>query len=213
MSSGSPEWTVGQRVSHPEMGPGVFIAGEPGEYARVFFQQVGERRVPVTSLRQAISWEEQVVAQVRPATREAVQRLWLALEAEQLPLMESAATLTAAKVDLLPHQIVLTYRVANSSPRRFLIADGVGLGKTIEVALILRELASRGELTRAMMVVPAGLVNNWRRELNETFHLDFEVFGSEGRRDRPKEQRLREAQPADRQCRYAQAAEPGQTLA
>ena len=94
--------------------------------------------------------------------------------------MESAATLTAAKVDLLPHQIVLTYRVANASPRRFLIADSVGLGKTIETALILRELPSRGELVRAMMIVPAGLVNNWRRELNETFHLDFEVFGSEG---------------------------------
>ena len=88
--------------------------------------------------------------------------------------------MTAAKVDLLPHQIVLTYRVANASPRRFLIADGVGLGKTIETALILRELASRGQLTRALMIVPAGLVNNWRRELNETFHLDFEVFGSEG---------------------------------
>ena len=51
MSNGSPEWTAGQGVSHPEMGPGVFIAAEPGGYARVFFQQVGERRVPVTALR------------------------------------------------------------------------------------------------------------------------------------------------------------------
>ena len=104
----------------------------------------------------------------------------LALEAEQLPLLENSAALTAAKVDLLPHQIVLTYRIANSSPRRFLIADSVGLGKTIETAFVLRELASRNELARALMVVPAGLVNNWHRELNETFHLDFEVFGSEG---------------------------------
>ncbi|WP_415497512.1 hypothetical protein [Acetobacter sp.] len=46
--------------------------------------------------------------------------------------------------------------------------------------MILRELASRGELTRALMVVPAGLVNNWHRELNEVFNLNFEVFGSEG---------------------------------
>ncbi|MDZ7855076.1 DEAD/DEAH box helicase [Sphaerotilus sp.] len=59
-------------------------------------------------------------------------------------------------------------------------ADEVGLGKTIETALILRELASRGELNRALMVVPAGLVHNWHRELNEVFNLDFEVFGSEG---------------------------------
>src|SRR3954470_13773928 len=109
-----------------------------------------------------------------------MRRLWLAIEAERLPLMDSAAALTSAKVDLLPHQIVLTYRIANASPRRFLVADSVGLGKTIETALVLRELASRGELTRALMVVPAGLVNNWRLELNDTFNLDFEVFGSEG---------------------------------
>jgi SNF2 family DNA or RNA helicase len=67
-----------------------------------------------------------------------------------------------------------------ASPRRFLIADEVGLGKTIETALILRELACRGELNRALMVVPAGLVNNWHRELNEVFNLNFEVFGREG---------------------------------
>ncbi|MBR0948666.1 DEAD/DEAH box helicase, partial [Bradyrhizobium liaoningense] len=107
-------------------------------------------------------------------------KAWLSYEAHALPLMESASALTSAKIDLLPHQVVLTHRVATASPRRYLIADEVGLGKTIETALILRELASRGELNRALMVVPAGLVNNWHRELNEVFTLDFEVFGSEG---------------------------------
>jgi SNF2 family DNA or RNA helicase len=114
------------------------------------------------------------------ATPERLDKLWLALESEALPLMESAATLTSAKVDLLPHQVVLVHRITNASPKRFLIADEVGLGKTIEAALILRELASRGELHRAIMIVPAGLVENWRRELNDVFNLDFEVFGSEG---------------------------------
>jgi len=94
--------------------------------------------------------------------------------------MDSAATLTSAKVDLLPHQVVVVHRISNAQPRRFLIADEVGLGKTIETALLLRELASRGELRRALMVVPAGLVENWRGELNDVFNLDFEVFGSEG---------------------------------
>ena len=96
--------------------------------------------------------------------------------------------------------------MATSSPRRFLVADEVGLGKTIETALVLRELASRGELKRALMVVPAGLVNNWHRELNEVFNLDFEVFGSRRGRDRPQIERLRQARPADRQRRYAEAA-------
>lgn len=180
MSSVSLELIVGSRVVHPELGTGVFIGPEPGGYARVFFQRHGERQVPQTALSPSLTWDEEVISRVRQATSDGLSRLWLALEAEQLPLLENAATLTAAKVDLLPHQIVLTYRVANASPRRFLIADSVGLGKTIETALVLRELASRGELQRALMVVPAGLVNNWRRELNDTFHLDFEVFGSEG---------------------------------
>ena len=180
MSITSHSLAVGQSVSHPEMGVGVFLGLAPEGYARVFFQSHGERQVSLAALTQQQSWEEQVVEQVLPATPEALLRLWLAVEAEQLPLLENAASLTAAKVDLLPHQIVLTYRIANASPRRFLVADSVGLGKTIETALVLRELASRGELTRALMVVPAGLVENWRRELNDTFHLDFEVFGSEG---------------------------------
>lgn len=180
MSFGSPSFAAGSRVTHPELGTGVLIGTEPGGYARVFFQRYGERQVSALTLASVLSWDEEVVSQIRPATAEALQRLYLALEAEQLPLLENSATLTAAKVDLLPHQIVLTHRIANVSPRRFLIADSVGLGKTIETAFVLRELASRNELARALMVVPAGLVNNWHRELNETFHLDFEVFGTEG---------------------------------
>ena len=109
-----------------------------------------------------------------------LKRAWLACEAYSLPLVESSAALTAAPIDLLPHQVVLTHRIATATPRRYLIADEVGLGKTIETALVLRELAGRGELRRALMVVPAGLVNNWHQELNEVFNLDFEVFGSEG---------------------------------
>jgi ERCC4-related helicase len=169
----------GSGVVHDELGDGILLRVESG-YARVFFKGHGERQVLLHALRRSATWNEQVVASPRPATPEALRKLWLALEAERLPLMDAAATLTSAKVDLLPHQIVLTYKVANASPRRFLVADSVGLGKTIETALILRELASRGELTRALMIVPAGLVDNWRRELNETFSLDFEVFGSEG---------------------------------
>ncbi len=171
---------VGETVVHSELGEGVLLRAEPSGYARVFFRQHGERQVITASLARTATWDEQVVASLQPATPEALRRLWLAIEAERLPFIDSAATLTSAKVDLLPHQIVLTYKIANASPRRFLVADAVGLGKTIETALILRELASRGELTRALMVVPAGLVENWRRELNETFSLDFEVFGWEG---------------------------------
>jgi len=105
---------------------------------------------------------------------------WVSLSQHRWVSFRQRRGLTAARIDLLPHQVVLTHRIATSSPRRYLVADEVGLGKTIETALVLRELASRGELARVLIVVPAGLVNNWHRELNEVFNLNFEVFGSEG---------------------------------
>ena len=168
----------GQRVQHAEYGEGVVVEASSNGFVRIFFG-VGERQVPTTSLTLTLGRSEQIVRHAAAGERRA-RRAWLSYQAHALPLLDSAAALTSARIDLLPHQVVLTHRIATSSPRRFLIADEVGLGKTIETALILRELASRGELNRALMVVPAGLVNNWHRELNEVFNLNFEVFGSEG---------------------------------
>ncbi|VAP93090.1 helicase domain-containing protein [Klebsiella pneumoniae] len=168
----------GERIIHHEFGQGVVLDPVRDGYLRAFFG-VGERRVPVGAVRRQVSRTERILRAVDGGADRA-RKAWLSYEAHALPVMESASALTSAKIDLLPHQVVLTHRIATASPRRYLIADEVGLGKTIETALILRELASRGELNRALMVVPAGLVNNWHRELNEVFNLDFEVFGSEG---------------------------------
>lgn len=180
MSAVIPDFKPGQSVYHPDLGEGVITAFSPGGYAAVFFKSVGLRQVPVKTLHSQLTWEQRVISGLCQVSPKKLDLLWLSWEAEQLPLMESASTLTSAKVDLLPHQVVLVYRLAMASPRRYLIADEVGLGKTIETAMILRELASRGQMKRALMIVPAGLVNNWARELNETFNLDFEIFGSEG---------------------------------
>jgi superfamily II DNA or RNA helicase len=168
----------GERITHHEYGQGVVLDPARDGYLRAFFG-IGERRVPAASVRRELTRTERILRAVEGGADRG-RKAWLSYEAHALPLMESASALTSAKIDLLPHQVVLTHRVATASPRRYLIADEVGLGKTIETALILRELASRGELSRALMVVPAGLVNNWHRELNEVFSLDFEVFGSEG---------------------------------
>ena len=171
-------YNPGERITHPELGAGVVLDVPRDGYLRAFFS-VGERRVPLANVRHETSRTERILRSVE-GTPERLRKAWLSYEAHALPIMESASALTSARIDLLPHQVVLTHRIATASPRRFLIADEVGLGKTIETALILRELGSRGELDRALMVVPAGLVNNWHRELNEVFNLNFEVFGSEG---------------------------------
>jgi len=168
----------GQRVLHPEFGEGVVVRIAANGYVQAFFPS-GERQVFGEALRPAASRAEQIIADVQCGVDQ-LRNAWLHVEAHALPLMDNAAALTSARIDLLPHQVVLTHQVATASPRRFLVADEVGLGKTIETALILRELASRGELKRTLIVVPAGLVNNWHRELNEVFNLNFEVFGAQG---------------------------------
>jgi SNF2 family DNA or RNA helicase len=168
----------GQRINHPEFGEGVVVESIRDGFIRVFFS-TGERRVPVESLTSQLSPSEQAISGV-VGTGTRLRSVRLSYQSHVLPLLASSSALTSAKIDLLPHQVVLTHRVALEPKRRFLIGDEVGLGKTIETALILRELASRGELKRALMIVPAGLVNNWHRELNEVFNLGFEVFGSEG---------------------------------
>lgn len=183
MNTGSTNFQItalkpGERVRHREFGEGVVIAPPVEGFVRVFFPS-GERQVPTTGITGALSRSETIVQFAKGGSERAA-RAWLCYQAYVLPLMDNVSSLTSAKIDLLPHQVVLTHRIATAYPRRFLIADEVGLGKTIEAALILRELFSRGELKRALMVVPAGLVNNWHRELNEVFRLNFEVFGSEG---------------------------------
>ena len=168
----------GMRVFHREYGEGVITESERNGYAQVFFAS-GERSVDVATLRSFRSRNDRVLATVAGGEKRQ-EAASLVVEAHELSYAVNATELLAAPIDLLPHQIVLTHRIASSVPRRVLIADEVGLGKTIEVALLLRELASKEELCRALIVVPAGLVNNWHRELNEVFHLGFEVFGSDG---------------------------------
>ena len=160
-------------------------------YLRAFFG-IGERRVPLASIRRELSRTERILRAVAGGAERA-RKAWLAYEAHALPVMESASALTSAKIDLLPHQVVLTHRIATASPRRYLIADEVGLGKTIETALILRELASRGELNRALMVVPAGPRQQLAPRAERGFQPRLRGVRLRRRHYRPQDQRVRQA--------------------
>lgn len=94
----------------------------------------------------------------------------------QLPLHNAGGQLSNSRTDLLPHQILLTRDIVRAERRRFLIADEVGLGKTIEAGMIIRELVARNEANRILIISPAGLIKNWQNELRDAFRLYFEVF-------------------------------------
>ncbi len=89
-----------------------------------------------------------------------------------------------SRIDPLPHQRIAVYeRMLGQDPLRFLLADDAGAGKTIMTGLYVREMLSRGRLRRVLVVPPAGLVGNWRRELRTLFRLDFRIVsGADVRR-------------------------------
>ncbi|WP_273365490.1 DEAD/DEAH box helicase [Alicyclobacillus herbarius] len=71
----------------------------------------------------------------------------------------------------LPHQVETARRVLRDLRGRAILADEVGLGKTIEAGLILKEYLLRGLVRKALILVPASLVLQWTRELNEKFRI------------------------------------------
>ena len=73
------------------------------------------------------------------------------------------------------YQLVPLLMALKLSPTRLLIADDVGIGKTIEAGLIARELYDRGEIERFTVICPPHLCEQWQRELGEKFNFDVEV--------------------------------------
>ena len=86
------------------------------------------------------------------------------------------STLGNARVELREHQVGVLHRVATSYPHRFLLADEVGLGKTIEAGLILKELKARRMADRVLIIVPAGLRRQWQFEMLNKFNERFAIF-------------------------------------
>lgn len=72
-----------------------------------------------------------------------------------------------------PHQLKILRRVAQDFPRSYLIADEVGLGKTIETGLILRYLLLAQKVKRVLVLAPASVQPQWQTELREKFNLHF----------------------------------------
>jgi len=81
-----------------------------------------------------------------------------------------------ARVDLIPHQFYILQEVASRRLPRVLLADEVGLGKTIEAGLILQRLLAVGQVRRALVLVPESLTHQWFVELLRRFNLWFSIY-------------------------------------
>jgi SNF2 family DNA or RNA helicase len=105
--------------------------------------------------------------------------LWLHQEHARLSLLRGFDELLCLEglhgVEHLPHQIETVRKVLRHFRGRVLLADEVGLGKTIEACLLLREYLLRGMARRVLILVPAPLVSQWHEELSSKFGLEFTI--------------------------------------
>src|SRR5215469_14636405 len=84
--------------------------------------------------------------------------------------------LSSARIEPQLHQVYVAHRVTQKLQPRMILADEVGLGKTIEAGLIIKELRALELINRVLIVVPASLQLQWQSELRSKFNEDFEVL-------------------------------------
>lgn len=110
-----------------------------------------------------------------------LQDFWQAYAAQKLRI-NSASTifaLNSGKIKFIPFQFRPLTRMLNAEHPRILIADEVGVGKTIETGIILKEFEKRDSVKSAIIICPKDLTSKWRREMKTRFDEAFEVLTSD----------------------------------
>jgi len=105
----------------------------------------------------------------------------------QMPLYGLIGTRTS----LIPHQLYIAHEVSHRYAPRVLLADEVGLGKTIEAGLILHQQLLTERVKRVLVVVPETLIHQWLVEMLRRFNLRFSIF------DEPRYQSIQQSTPED----------------
>src|SRR5438094_10417257 len=124
----------------------------------------GERTVPLDSLAPELVDPLEMLA----AGRFAEQAEWfdIRLRAARIQAAygsDNLSGLVNSRVVLRPHQIFLAHRVLEKTRPSMILADEVGLGKTVEAGLVLKELLARKSTARILTIVPPSLHNPWRK--------------------------------------------------
>ncbi len=94
-------------------------------------------------------------------------------------LYDDLVSLGQIGVDIKPHQVSVVHKVISNYPHRFLLCDEVGLGKTIEAGMALKELKARGSAQRVLAIVPPNLVRQWQFEMKTKFNETFSVLNTD----------------------------------
>ncbi|MBY9006088.1 MAG: DEAD/DEAH box helicase family protein [Candidatus Lokiarchaeota archaeon] len=84
--------------------------------------------------------------------------------------------ITNSRLNLMPHQINVAHRLSKEYFPRMILADEVGLGKTIEAGIYIKEMMARTLVERILIIVPATLVKQWKFEMKNKFNIEFSIY-------------------------------------
>lgn len=167
--------TIDSKVKHEKLGIGTVDAVKP-DYAIVSFENGDTLKCPFDELTEmedinsAIQKapetdSDKVIAKAQAALIETINNRW--------------GVFSRSAIDLLPHQLWVCNQVLKQWPVRYLVADDVGLGKTIEAGLIIWGLKEARNIQRILILVPAPLTGQWAERMEAQFDLHFSVFTSD----------------------------------
>ncbi|MEH6433835.1 DEAD/DEAH box helicase [Massilia sp. DD77] len=167
----SDELKAGGSVMHAQHGQGAVLMTDR-DTAVVRFAH---------GIEQVFSSELVSVASVAEAAGQAVVssslEVALKVQAEAIASVNDAwGVFTRSRISLLPHQLWVCHRALQSWPIRLLIADDVGMGKTIEAGLVLWPLLANRRVQRVLILAPAGLVEQWQQRLKSMFDIRAAIY-------------------------------------
>lgn len=163
------------KVSHPKHGNGTVLAILPNNSAVVQFNTPNPEILPLSELHEEADINSAIKNAVNVDTDTVLARA-------QATLIETInnkwGVFSRSSIDLLPHQLWVCNQVLKEWPVRYLVADDVGLGKTIEAGLIIWGLREARKIQRILILTPAPLTHQWEKRMSEQFDLLFNVYVS-----------------------------------
>lgn len=174
MNRGEQEFHKDDRVGHAQLGEGRVVADNGATVVVRFDRGIEEcerselvRRLEPLEAIATAQWANplETVVRVQAEAIRSANDVW--------------GVFARSKIELLPHQLWVCRQVLSTQPARWLVADDVGLGKTVEAGLILAALASRGGLGRLLVLCPASLVEQWQQRMLDMFDVRLARYHSE----------------------------------
>lgn len=174
MSLAGKTLNAGDLVRHVRFGRGTIRLDE-GQTAVVRFDEglqecdKGELEAVAAPLQEIFAnrWHSpiDVVTRAQAAAIESVNDMW--------------GVLSTSRIALLPHQLWVCRRILETWPTRWLVADDVGLGKTVEAGLVFWPLIAKGTVRRLLIICPASLVEQWNQRLRTMFDIRVAIYAGD----------------------------------